>query len=76
MYVDDFLALLLIDPRAILVDIQTSFKFKNDKIEPPSSYLGARLQEKEINERKCWTMTSVDYINATIKNIEKTVEGT
>jgi len=76
MYVDDFLALLLIDPRAILVDIQTSFKFKNDKIEPPSSYLGARLQEKEINERKCWTMTSVDYINATIKNIKKTVEGT
>eukprot|EP00978_Attheya_sp_CCMP212_P022390 scaffold66783_cov32-Attheya_sp.AAC.1 len=75
MYVDDILA-LSIDPRAILVDIQTSFKFKNDKIEPPSSYLGARLKEKEINGRKCWTMTSVDYVNATIKNVEKTVEGT
>eukprot|EP00978_Attheya_sp_CCMP212_P034976 scaffold149828_cov60-Attheya_sp.AAC.1 len=75
MYVDNILA-LSIDPRVILVDIQTSFKFKNDKIEPPSSYLGARLQEKEINGRMCWTMTSVDYVNATIKNVEKTVEGT
>eukprot|EP00978_Attheya_sp_CCMP212_P009438 scaffold22328_cov61-Attheya_sp.AAC.4 len=34
MYVDDILA-LSIDPRAILVDIQTSFKFKSDKIDPP-----------------------------------------
>eukprot|EP00978_Attheya_sp_CCMP212_P004831 scaffold10628_cov48-Attheya_sp.AAC.2 len=73
MYVDDILA-LSIDPKVILVDIQTSFKFKNDKIEPSSSYLGARLQEKEINGRMCWTMTSVDYVNATIKNVEKTVE--
>eukprot|EP00978_Attheya_sp_CCMP212_P037839 scaffold182004_cov41-Attheya_sp.AAC.1 len=75
MYIDDILA-LSIDPRAILVDIQTSFKFKNDKIELPFSYLGARLQEKEINGCMCWTMTSVDYANATIKNVEKTVEGT
>eukprot|EP00978_Attheya_sp_CCMP212_P000550 scaffold1076_cov32-Attheya_sp.AAC.2 len=75
MYVDNILA-LSIDPRAILVDIQNSFKFKNDKIDPPSSYLGVRLQEKEINGRMCWTMTSVDYVDATIKNVEKTVEGT
>ena len=52
-------------------EIQGTFKFKNDDVKKPDTYLGARLQEKSINGRKCWTMTSVDYINAAVKNVKE-----
>ena len=55
--------------------ITDTFKFKNYKVSPPETYLGARLNEKSINGRKCWTMTSVDYFNAAIKNIEVTLKN-
>ncbi len=62
MYVDDILAILC-DPKAILRDVQTTFKLKNDKIEPPKFYLGAKkLQEKPINGFKCLTITSQDDV--------------
>ena len=57
-------------------DIQRRFKFKNDKVEEPSNYLGARLQKKTINGVQCWTMTSLDYIKASIANVEQTIKGT
>ena len=58
-------------PRDITSQIQTTFKFKNDAVEPPSIYLGAKLQQKELNGRTCWTMSSVDYINAAFTNVEE-----
>lgn len=57
MYVDDILAIAC-DAEAILRDVQTTFKLKNDKIETPEFYLGARLQEKPLNNITCWTITS------------------
>ncbi len=45
MYVDDILALSC-DTKAILADVQRTFKLKNNKIEPPEFHLGAKLQEK------------------------------
>ncbi len=48
MYVDDILAISC-DPKAILEEVQKTFKLKNDRIEPPEFYLGAKLQEKPIN---------------------------
>ena len=68
-YVDDILAISQ-KPRDIMSQIQTTFKFKNDAVEPPSIYLGAKLQQKELNGRTCWTMSSVDYINAAVANVE------
>ncbi len=59
MYVDDILSIAC-DPKSILEDVQKTFKLKNDKIEPPDYYLGAKLQEKPINGTRCWTMTSQD----------------
>ena len=44
---------------------------KKDKIEPPEVYLGGRLSEKELNGKRMWTMTSVDYIKAITKNLEE-----
>jgi hypothetical protein len=46
-------------------------KFKNDKIEEPSNYLGAKLQRKEINGVTSWIITSADYVKAAIENVEK-----
>ncbi len=45
MYVDDILAISC-NLKAILEDVQKTFKLKNDKIELPEFYLGAKLQEK------------------------------
>ena len=70
MYVDDILS-VSIDPRSILEEFQRDFKFKNDQIDPPTNYLGARLEKKSINGFDCWTVSSVDYVNAAIKTIEE-----
>jgi Reverse transcriptase (RNA-dependent DNA polymerase) len=50
MYVDDILAISL-EPQHILEEVQKTFKLKNDKIEPPEFYLGAKLHEKILNVR-------------------------
>jgi hypothetical protein len=73
MYVDDILAISC-DPNAILEDVQKTFKLKNDKIEPPEFYLGAKLQEKPINGLNCWTITSQDYVKAAVKNVEEAIK--
>ena len=50
--------------------INHNFKFKGDKYEPPSNYLGARLRKRTINRYECWTMSSYNYIQAAIQNVE------
>ena len=45
MYVDNILA-ISVDPKGILEDVKRTFKFKNDKIEPPDYYLVAKLQRE------------------------------
>jgi hypothetical protein len=74
-YVDDLIAVSH-NPMGIMKEIETTFKFKGNKIEEPSSYLGARLQKKNINGWDCWTITSQDYVNAAVANVEKAIEGT
>ena len=52
-YVDDILA-VSIDPWAVLNETKGgNIKFKNDKIELPEIYLGARLEEKTLGEIEC-----------------------
>ena len=34
-------------------------------------YLGAKLEEKQLNGRKVWTMTSKDYVKLSIENVER-----
>jgi hypothetical protein len=74
MYVDDILAISY-DPKAILEDVQRTFKLKNNKIEPPEFYLGAKLQEKPINNVRCWTVSSQDYVKAAVKNVEEAIKN-
>ena len=68
-YVDDVLGISM-NARELLQEIQKDFKFKKDKIEPPSIYLGARLEMKSLNGKKMWTMCSRDYIKLSVTNIE------
>mgnify|MGYP003326537431 FL=1 len=70
VYVDDILA-LSVDPTTIMENIQQRFKFKNNKVDPPDMYLGARLKQRRLGTQLCWTMSSYDYLQAAIKNIEE-----
>ena len=54
----------------LLKEIQRDFKFKKDKIDPPSMYLGARLELKLLNGQEVWTMCSRDYVKLAVTNIE------
>lgn len=73
-YVDDILAISH-EPTAIMENLKTRFKFKNDAVEEPSNYLGARLAKKTLNGRHVWTMTSVDYIKAAIANVKEATKN-
>ena len=75
MYVDDILAISC-NARSILEEVQKTFKLKNDKIEMPEFYLGAKLQLKPINGKMCWAITSQDYIKAAVKNVEESIKNT
>ena len=69
-YVDDVLAINE-TPEETLKGIQLKFKLKNDKMEIPSSYLGADLTQMENNEGDlCWAMSATKYCQAIVKNVE------
>ena len=36
-------------------------------------YLGAKLQEKEINDYSCWNISSADYIKAAVQTVKDSV---
>ena len=55
-------------------EIRTTFKFMDNKVAPPETYLGARLQKIYIKGKSCWTMSSVDYVNAAVTNIEENLK--
>jgi hypothetical protein len=74
MYVDDILA-ISVAPGEIMGNLRTRMTFKNDKVEEPSNYLGARLAKKQLEGRTMWTMTSVEYVNAALKTLEESIAG-
>jgi hypothetical protein len=76
MYVDDIVLAISCDARSILKEVKKTFKLKNDSIDPPEFYLGAKLQQKSINGMMCWTVTSQDYVKAAVKNVEEAIKNT
>lgn len=74
-YVDDILAIDL-DPDAIMTQIGERFKFKNNEVKEPSSYLGAKLQRRNLHGIPMWTMSSENYTAAALKNVEDQLRGT
>ena len=74
-YVDDLLCISF-DPNCAMLQINEKLKFKGNKIEPPEFYLGAKISEKKLNGRKIWTMSSIDYVKAAVKNLEEQLRET
>ena len=50
----------------MMATIAKDFKFKKDEI-----YLGAQLEQKQLNGRHMWTMSSTDYLKAAVQNVEE-----
>mmetsp|Transcript_36344 Transcript_36344/g.51403 ORF Transcript_36344/g.51403 Transcript_36344/m.51403 type:complete len:246 (+) Transcript_36344:1538-2275(+) len=72
-YVDDILC-LSVDANDVMESLAKKFKFKNDKIEPPGSYLGACVRSKTIDSCTMWALSSQDYVEAAVKNVQETVK--
>ena len=68
--VDDILAISH-DSASVLKAVQVNFRFKDDKIAPPETYLGVQLGQMEIKENVRWYMSSENYVRAVITNIEE-----
>lgn len=66
VYVDDILCISH-NPWAPLQEIAVDLKFKKDKIDPPSMYLGGRLEKKSLNGAQVWTLSSLDYVKAAVE---------
>ena len=69
VYVDNFLAVSL-NAQSIILEVAEKLRLNMDKIEPPEVYLGGRLVNNSLNGKDVWTIPSMYYIKAIIKNIE------
>ena len=70
-YVDDVLS-ISDNPMKTMKQIQAKFKLKDDKIEEPKNYLGAGLSKMTNQDGdECWAMSSEDYCNAAVANVEE-----
>lgn len=74
-YVADILAIDH-NPDAIMEQIWERFKFKNDAIVEPESYLGAKVQKRRLYEVEMWTMFSVGYAEAALNNVLQSSHST
>ena len=72
-YIDNLICMSH-NPRRPINDIQSMLKFKNDKVEEPNFYPGAKLSRKELNEKQVWTMSSTEYIKSSDENIEEQLQ--
>ena len=72
-YVDDILSVSL-NATSILKSIQVNFKLKDDKIEPPSDYLGAVLRQMDIDGKTGWYLSSEKYMKSAVENVEQILQ--
>ena len=70
VYVDD---IFCVSPntKKTMSQIQEHFKFKNDEVKSPDTYLGASLKLKTIEGVDCWNMSSSKYVNAAVQNVQE-----
>ena len=71
-YVDDILS-ISDDPKSALLALTSTFKLKDDKIEPPEMYLGAQLGKVQVDDAECWTMSAEKYVAAAVKSVEESL---
>lgn len=74
-YVDDILCIDS-DPDAVMARIGERFKFKNDEVAEPTSYLGAKVRKRQLDGTHIWTISPDDYVKAALKNVAEQLKGT
>jgi hypothetical protein len=52
-------------------ELQGTFKLKDDKVEAPDMYLGAKVERKVFNGNECRSMSSDDYVKTAVANLEE-----
>ena len=58
-----------------MAGIQETFKLKDDKIEKPENYLGARLSQVVVGGQLCWMISSHNYVKAVVTNVEAALDA-
>ena len=72
-YVDDMIAIAE-HAKAVLRELEKHFKFKKDKIEPPTDFLGAEVKHRTVpcdDTTMAWSMEGKKYITNSIINVEQ-----
>ena len=69
-YVDDLLCIFN-DPNKPMNDIQSTLKFKNNKVETPDFYLGAKLKKKYLGGKEVWIISITYYIKSSMENVKE-----
>lgn len=72
-YVDDILCISA-KAEEVMKQLQTKFKFKNDKIAPPENYLGASVKKKNVDGYEMWSISSYEYVKAAVKNVQEAIK--
>ena len=68
-YVNDILCVLH-KPLYTMESISKTFTLKDNKVEPPDIYLGAKIWKiSTSNGANCWTMSPEEYCCAAVKNV-------
>ena len=55
-------------------DIQSTLKFKNNKVETPNFYLGEKEKKKELCGKEVWTISSTNYIKPAVEKFEEQLQ--
>ena len=64
------------DAKTLLISMEGgTVKYKNGKIKPPDTYLGAQLFQKNMNGIEMWGISSVDYVKAAIKTLREAMKN-
>ena len=71
MYVGNILEISVHATKILKILEGNTGQYKNIKIASPDIYVGAKLQERAINNIECWTIGSVEYIQAAIAAVEE-----
>ena len=74
VYVYNILAISMNPTETLKMMEGKTVKYKNGKITPPEMYLVEKFKRKLMNGNMCCTITSYDYIIATMQKINDAVK--
>jgi hypothetical protein len=69
----DYILTIDFDTEKVMKEIgDDRFRFRNDKIAEPDTYLGAWIKKQTLNAQSMWTISSDEYVKAALVNMEGT----